>query len=167
MAFNLPTIGEGEVQVKKQLSNSNDKYANIPFNFKLMAAPEKKDGSYDNDVEKVEYVPITANAVNDRGEAISFNEDGTFQLKPGETATFSGINKQRKFYVVETGFVKDLYDSVSVNGTNCTVVSLNGLSETGDILAQTETEAQTVGEGKRVIFTNNCSDKNSNASQSA
>lgn len=167
MAFNLPTIGEGEVQVKKQLSNSNDKYANIPFNFKLMAAPESSDSTenvpkYDNNAGKDQYVPITANAVNDRGEAISFNEDGTFQLKPGETATFSGINKQRKFYVVETGFVKDLYDSVSVNGTNCTVVSLNGLSETGDILAQTETEAQRVDEGKRVIFTNNCSDKNSN-----
>lgn len=167
MAFNLPTIGEGEVQVKKQLSNSNDKYANIPFNFKLMAAPESSDSTenvpkYDNDAGKDRYVPIKANAVNDKGETILFEDDGTFQLKPGETATFSGINKQRKFYVVETGFVKDLYDSVSVNGTNCTVVSLNGLSETGEILAQTETEIQTVGEGKRVIFTNNCSDKNSN-----
>lgn len=166
--FNLPTIPDGEVQVKKELSNTDkEKYANVNFAFQIYA--QKVTGTDANGNEtysETEYVPLGSENKEDgtqKAEAvykgttkpIEFSDgvtfgnksyDNVFYLKPGETASFKNLKSTRKYYVKEIGVKSEEYDEVVINDQTMT-------NENGEVIAGSDT----VGNRPAITFTNNCS----------
>lgn len=133
MKFNLQTVPAGTINVTKQLSNTDqDEFANVEFAFQVWAQKvinKDLDGNevYDPD----EYVLLNSNAYyGDSGKEITFEndvdvdgdglgelKDSVFYLKPGETAQFRGLQKTRKYYVIELGVNAQEYEGVTIGGT--------------------------------------------------
>lgn len=177
VSFNLPTIGEDEIRVMKQLSDdAQDAYANKEFEFKVMAQvkdPSSPDAnpSYKNEYKELKPDGVIIKAY--KNEVTSANEftdseyaelqhTGKFKLKPGEIAIFTGIKKNRAYYVEELGIVQDEYGEVLIDG-----VKSDSINDEGNVSGTTtlgyRSESKKVSERKMVKFTNKCSEKNSNA----
>ncbi|MGN8887155.1 SpaA isopeptide-forming pilin-related protein [Blautia sp. HCP28S3_G10] len=152
--FNLPTIPSKSVTVEKQLSNTDkEKYANVEFEFRLTAQRIQNTDSETNNETYYEnsYDIITSNAklVNADGSdggTLTFSDNGTFKLKPGQKAVFSGLQENRKYKVEEIGVKSAEYDKVTINGT--TVTNQDGNITSG---------AASVSDRPYILFTNNCS----------
>lgn len=148
LKFNLPTVPKKSVTVEKQLSNTDkEKYADVEFKFQLLVQ---------NDNRK--YVPSsTAGILSDSSE-VKFESEtindvsyaNVFTLKPGQYATFSGLEENKKYKVQELDVSDDKYDQVLINGKNAT-------NQKGNVISS---EA-TVSSRQWVTFTNKCSEKNS------
>lgn len=148
LKFNLPTVPKKSVTVEKQLSNTDkEKYADVEFKFQLLVQ---------NDNRK--YVPSsTAGILSDSSE-VKFKSEtindvsyaNVFTLKPGQYATFSGLEENKKYKVQELDVSDDKYDQVLINGKNAT-------NQKGNVISS---EA-TVSSRQWVTFTNKCSEKNS------
>ena len=54
------------------------------------------------------------------GNAVTFDDDGAFYLKPGPKATFSGLKDHQKYYVEEIGVKSDEYDDIKINDVTYT-----------------------------------------------
>lgn len=118
LKFNLPTVPKKSVTVEKQLSNTDkEKYADVEFKFQLLVQ---------NDNRK--YVPSsTAGILSDSSE-VKFKSEtindvsyaNVFTLKPGQYATFSGLEENKKYKVQELDVSDDKYDQVLINGKNAT-----------------------------------------------
>ena len=163
MRFNLQTVPEGTIEVTKELSNTDqEKYANIEFAFqvyaqKITGIDAQGNETYSDD----EYVLLTS-AMKD-GEAVQFHNNvqigtdaynGVFYLKPGETASFSSLQKDRKYYVKEIGVKSGEYDRVIINGTE--IISTSEEGEISKITDITSSE-DAVGSRPHITFENNCS----------
>lgn len=148
LKFNLPTVPKKSVTVEKQLSNTDkEKYADVEFKFQLLVQNDNK-----------EYVPSsTAGILSDDSE-VKFKSEtinnvsyaNVFTLKPGQYATFSGLEENKKYKVQELDVSDDKYDQVLINGKNAT-------NQSGNVISS---EA-TVSSRQWVTFTNKCSEKNS------
>lgn len=168
--FNLQTIPDGAIEVSKELSNTDkEKYADVEFAFQVYAQGingTDDDGNQIYFEEKEEYVrlngavnkatgePVEFKTVNIGGEAYS----DVFYLKPGETARFSGLQDNRKYYVKELGVSPDYYDKISVNGTVIKNFGDDG-TQTSEI-QNIDSGIESVSERPAIVFVNNCSDKN-------
>lgn len=169
--FNLPTIPDGEVQVRKALSNTDkEKYANVKFAFQIYAQKVTgKDANGNETYSETEYVPLGGENKNDgtqkadavyKGteteiaffDGVTFGEedekyyDNVFYLKPGETASFKKLKSTRKYYVKEIGVKSEEYDKVVINDQTQT-------NEKGEVTAGKDT----VEKRPAITFTNNCS----------
>ena len=166
--FNLPTIPDGEVQVRKALSNTDkEKYANVKFAFQIYAQKVTgKDANGNETYSETEYVPLGRENKNDgtqkanavyKGtqtkiaffDGVTFGEkdyDNVFYLKPGETASFKNLKSTRKYYVKEIGVKSEEYDEVVINDQTLT-------NENGEVTAGEDT----VENRPAITFTNNCS----------
>lgn len=148
LKFNLPTVPKKSVTVEKQLSNTDkEKYADVEFKFQLLVQ---------NDNRK--YVPSSTAGILSDGSEVKFKSEtindvsyaNVFTLKPGQYATFSGLEENKKYKVQELDVSDDKYDQVLINGKNAT-------NQKGNVISS---EA-TVSSRQWVTFTNKCSEKNS------
>lgn len=148
LKFNLPTVPKKSVTVEKQLSNTDkEKYADVEFKFQLLV----------KDVTG-KYVPLNTKGILSDGKDVEFNNetinnvsyDNVFTLKPGQHATFSGLEENKNYRVQELDVSDDKYDQVLINGEKAT-------NKKGNVISS---EA-TVDSRPWVTFTNKCSEKNS------
>lgn len=148
LKFNLPTVPKKSVTVEKQLSNTDkEKYADVEFKFQLLVK---------NAQEK--YVPSDTKGILSDGKNVEFKSEtinnvfynNMFTLKPGQHATFSGLEENKNYKVQELDVSADKYEQVLINGKNAT-------NQKGNVIS---TEA-TVDSRQWVTFTNECSEKNS------
>ena len=157
MKFNLPVVPDGSIEVKKELSNTDkEKYANVRFKFKVYAQKSKEDGT--GTFEENTYEVLKAAKMAD-GNAVTFDDDGAFYLKPGQKATFSGLKDHQKYYVEEIGVKSEEYDDIKINDVTYTEYT-ESENEEGKKVKDIRT-SQVVAENRRlVVFTNNCSAAN-------
>lgn len=169
MKFNIPVIPPGQVQVKKELSNTDkEKYANVEFAFQAFAQEIIKTDTSGHESYGNAYVPLRSALLSD-GTAVTFEDDVSFEengeeydnvffLKPGQTAAFSNLQQNRKYYVIEVGVKASEYDEISVNNTVHTSFDEN--EQTSGEIADIETSKEEVGKRPLVVYTNNCSAAN-------
>ena len=169
MKFNIQVIPEGQVEVRKELSNTDkEKYSNVKFAFQVYAQERLSTDANGNETYSDNYVLLNNNAKNkDTGADIAFldNQDinGTkynsvFYLKPGESAVFTGLKANRKYYVKEIGVKSEEYDQVTINNTSYTEFNENN-EQTGEI-KDISTDKKQVSQRPVVVYTNNCSAAN-------
>lgn len=148
LKFNLPTVPKKSVTVEKQLSNTDkEKYADVEFKFQLLV----------KDVTG-KYVPLNTKGILSDGKDVEFETEtinnvsygNVFTLKPGQHATFSGLEENKNYKVRELGVSKDRYDQVLINGKNAT-------NQNGKVTSS----VATVDSRPWVTFTNKCSEENS------
>ena len=148
LKFNLPTVPKKSVTVEKQLSNTDkEKYADVEFKFQLLV----------KDVTG-KYVPLNTKGILSDGKDVEFKTEtinnvsygNVFTLKPGQHATFSGLEENKNYRVQELDVSDDKYDQVLINGEKAT-------NKKGNVISS---EA-TVDSRPWVTFTNKCSEKNS------
>lgn len=148
LKFNLPTVPKKSVTVEKQLSNTDkEKYADVEFKFQLLV----------KDVTG-KYVPLNTKGILSDGKDVEFKNEtinnvsygNVFTLKPGQHATFSGLEENKNYRVQELDVSDDKYDQVLINGEKAT-------NKKGNVISS---EA-TVDSRTWVTFTNKCSEKNS------
>lgn len=148
LKFNLPTVPKKSVTVEKQLSNTDkEKYADVEFKFQLLV----------KDVTG-KYVPLNTKGILSDGKDVEFKNEtinnvsygNVFTLKPGQHATFSGLEENKNYRVQELDVSDDKYDQVLINGEKAT-------NKKGNVISS---EA-TVDSRLWVTFTNKCSEKNS------
>ena len=148
LKFNLPTVPKKSVTVEKQLSNTDkEKYADVEFKFQLLV----------KDVTG-KYVPLNTKGILSDGKDVEFKDEtinnvsygNVFTLKPGQHATFSGLEENKNYRVQELDVSDDKYDQVLINGEKET-------NKKGNVISS---EA-TVDSRPWVTFTNKCSEKNS------
>ena len=118
LKFNLPTVPKKSVTVEKQLSNTDkEKYADVEFKFQLLVK---------NAQEK--YVPSDTKGILSDGKNVKFKSEtinnvsynNVFTLKPGQHATFSGLEENKNYKVQELDVSADKYEQVLINGKNAT-----------------------------------------------
>ncbi len=169
MKFNLQTVPSGAIEVTKELSNTDkEKYANVQFAFQVYA---QKVTDYDKEGNEIysdtEYETLNQAINKDTKEGITFQKatiegkeyQNVFYLKPGETAQFSDLQNNRKYYVKEIGVKTNEYDKVIINGTE-----IKNFGEEGEItssIENIESPKEEVYKRPAVVFENNCSALNS------
>lgn len=148
LKFNLPTVPKKSVTVEKQLSNTDkEKYADVEFKFQLLVQNDDK-----------EYVPSSTAGILSDGSEVKFKSEtindvsyaNVFTLKPGQHATFSGLEENKNYRVQELDVSNDKYDQVLINGKNAT-------NQSGNVISS----VATVDSRPWVTFTNKCSEENS------
>ena len=148
LKFNFPTVPKKSVTVEKQLSNTdNEKYADVEFKFQLLVQNDNK-----------EYVPSSTAGILSDGSEVKFKSEtindvsyaNVFTLKPGQHATFSGLEENKNYRVQELDVSNDKYDQVLINGKNAT-------NQSGNVISS----VATVDSRPWVTFTNKCSEENS------
>ena len=106
------------LRLKKQLSNTDkEKYADVEFKFQLLVQ---------NDDRK--YVPSSTAGILSDGSEVKFKSEtindvsyaNVFTLKPGQHATFSGLEENKNYRVQELDVSDDKYDQVLINGEKAT-----------------------------------------------
>ena len=168
MKFNLQTVPEGAIQVTKDLTNTDkEKYANVEFAFQVYAQKITDIDSQKNEVySETEYVTLDGAILKGTNSPIEFKEvvignntyENVFYLKPGETAQFSNLQKNRKYYVTEVGVDPGEYDRVTINSTEIISVNSDGGTSKIDDITSSEEE---VGKRPSITFQNNCTAANS------
>lgn len=162
MKFNLQVIPDGQVEVRKELKNTDkEKYSNVKFAFQVYAQKQTGEDAQGNAIYGNEYEVLEGATYKDTGEAV---ESGTideygkvFYLKPDESAVFKKLQANRKYYVVEIGVKSDHYDKVFINDVECTTYTEdNQLSGVFNY----ETNKEEVANRPYVIYKNNCSAAN-------
>lgn len=164
MRFNLQTVPEGTVEVTKDLTNTDkENYANVEFAFQLLVQEIISTDAQGNENYGNEYITLSDAVDKDTKEAITFHDDveikGTkyndvFYLKPGETAQFSGLQNNRKYYVREIGVNTSEYYAVIINGT---VIFQKNEDGTISSIENAECGEDEVGNRSSVTFQNSCS----------
>lgn len=163
--FNIQVIPAGQVEVKKELGNTDkEKYSDVKFAFQLYAQEITDHDSKGNETYSDKYVllgqdsAVYGNSGQPTSEKIPFvtkeingtDYDNVFELRPDESAIFTNLQANRNYYVKEIGVESSKYDVVKINGTKIT----NGA---GDDISSAEA---TVEHRPVIVFTNDCSAAN-------
>lgn len=166
MKFNIQVIPAGQVEVKKELGNTDkEKYSDVKFAFQLYAqhitghdskGNEQYSDTYDllgqdseavygnsghPTSEKIQFVTKTING---------FDYKNVFELRPDESAIFANLQANRKYYVQEIGVESTKYDVVKINDTIIT-------NKDGENISSAEA---TVEKRPVIVFINDCSAAN-------
>ena len=166
MKFNIQVIPAGQVEVKKELGNTDkEKYSDVKFAFQLYAqhitghdskGNEQYSDTYDllgqdseavygnsghPTSEKIQFVTKTING---------FDYKNVFELRPDESAIFANLQANRKYYVQEIGVESTKYDVVKINDTTIT-------NKDGENISSAEA---TVEKRPVIVFINDCSAAN-------
>ena len=165
MKFNIQVIPNGQVEVKKELGNTDkEKYSDVKFAFQLYAQEITDHDSKGNEIYSDKYVllgqdsAVYGNLGQPTSEKIQFGTkriNGTdyknvFELRPDESAIFTNLQANRQYYVKEIGVESSKYDVVKINGTITTDENGKGISS-----AEATVERRPV-----IVFTNDCSAAN-------
>ena len=183
MKFNIQVIPEGQVEVRKELSNTDkEKYSNVEFAFQLYAQKALSTGANGNETySDTEYELLNSSAyygnagkpVKDKAITFCNGEDGTgeiingkkyqnvFYLKPDESAIFTELQANRKYYVKEIGVKSDEYSQITINDTGYTEYDENNQEAGKGVIKSVETDKKEVSMRPVVVYTNNCSAANS------
>ena len=178
--FNIQVIPSGQVEVRKELSNTDkEKYSNVKFAFQLYAQKvlstdaNGNEAYSDTEYELLNSSAYYGNAGKPTERKITFcnGDDGAgedvngniykdvFYLNPGESAIFTGLKANRKYYVKEVGVKSEEYDQIMINNTSYTEFDENN-EQTGEI-KDIRTDEKQVSERPVVVYINNCSAANS------
>ena len=115
MRFNLEVIPEGQVQVRKELSEESDpiKYGDVKFGFTLAVEGTNQDGTGTGQLEKVTSLNgYDAKKEDEKGNKTPLvMEDGKFYLMPGETAYINNIPMNLNYQVTEVEVQSDEFAS--------------------------------------------------------
>ena len=181
--FNIQVIPSGQVEVRKELSNTDkEKYSNVKFAFQLYAQKALSTGAQKNETySDTEYELLNSSAyygnagkpVKDKAITFCNGEDGTgeiingkkyqnvFYLKPDESAIFTDLQANRKYYVKEIGVKSDEYSQITINDTGYTEYDENNQEAGKGVIKSVETDKKEVSMRPVVVYTNNCSAANS------
>ena len=181
--FNIQVIPSGQVEVRKELSNTDkEKYSNVKFAFQLYAQKALSTGANGNETySDTEYELLNSSAyygnagkpVKDKAITFCNGEDGTgeiingkkyqnvFYLKPDESAIFTELQANRKYYVKEIGVKSDEYSQITINDTGYTEYDENNQESGKGVIKSVETDKKEVSMRPVVVYTNNCSAANS------
>lgn len=173
MKFNLQVVPEGQFEVTKRLTNTDkENYTNVDFAFQVFAQQIDSIDAQGNEIySPTEYVQLSNAIYKDTGEAVEFQDatfgegedaksySDVFYLKPDQTAVFSGLKANRKYYVVEVGVNAREFDKIIVNGTEYKVFNEN--EQIAGIITDVKTDEKEVADRPIVICENNCSVYNS------
>lgn len=181
--FNIQVIPSGQVEVRKELSNTDkEKYSNVKFAFQLYAQKALSTGAQKNETySDTEYELLNSSAyygnagkpVKDKAITFYNGEDGTgeiingkkyqnvFYLKPDESAIFTDLQANRKYYVKEIGVKSDEYSQITINDTGYTEYDENNQEAGKGVIKSVETDKKEVSMRPVVVYTNNCSAANS------
>ena len=164
---NLRAIPVGNVEVEKQITNTDkEKYADADFSFQMYLQKKtgqvdanKNDTFYENEYSllnstlpefaggTIKAKKILADGTD--GGVLSIASDGTFKLKTGEKAQFSGIQSNRKYYVVETGVSSESYTVIAND-----VIAIERKDGVDSTTASYEIEAIDVATRPYVLYEN-------------
>ena len=173
LKFNMPPIPKDSLQVKKEITNTDkEKYANVEFSFEVWLETEK----YSEGCERVDgtwYQKLPDDTQykiykdgQDTGKS-GIIKDGIFKLKHGETALFEGIDRNLKYYAVETEVSSDEFDKVEIPNWDVSYEDENGVIRPGidgeikpgqKFIAKSKPKR--VGGNSIIIFRNRCSSAN-------
>lgn len=169
MKFNLQTIPEGKIEVRKELSNTDkEKYSNVNFAFQVYAQKiESMDKKGNETYYDDQYELLNKATYKDTGKNVTFSNPtidektykNVFYLKPDQSAVFSGLKANRKYYVVEVGVNAQEYDKIIINDVEYKAFDEND-QDIGTI-SDVKTDEKTVEARPVVVCTNNCSLYNS------
>lgn len=174
MKFNLQAIPEGQIEVKKELSNTDkEKYSNVDFAFQVYAQKVKSTDANGNETYYDDKYELLDSAVDKAtGQPITFTSEGfedskgnvktydsVFHLKPDQSAIFKGLKANRKYYVVEVGVNAQEYDRIIINGVK--YIAFDEDEQVSGVITDVKTDEKTVEARPVVICTNNCSAYNS------
>ena len=105
MKFNLQVIPEGQVEVRKELENTDkEKYSNVKFAFQVYAQkikstdPKGNETYYDDEYELLDSATYKDSTEKVKFQDVTFNDTTykkVFYLKPYESAIFSGLKANR------------------------------------------------------------------------
>lgn len=168
--FNIPVIPRGTFEVTKELTNTDkEKYANVEFAFQAFAQEiVSEDQASGSQKFGENYVPLTDAVYKTDNSSIQFHDnkyfdgkkyDNVFYLKPGETAVFSGLQENRKYYVVEVGVNTKEFDKVVINGVKH--IDYDSQDQVSEEIQNAETGKVEVSKRPLVVYENNCSAYNS------
>lgn len=187
--FNLPMIPPGEVQIEKQLENSEQgQYVNKAFNFEVYLQPidgAPSPGGEDifldtakENYRKLDTELLTEGRTNAQAfvvridgteEGIPIPTNGIFHLKPGEKLILRGLKANRKYYVRERDLLSDEYSGVNVDQIlveekeDDESGSAGGSIDISQDKSWADTDIKMVSERAYVAFKNVCSEENRNA----
>lgn len=171
--FNIQVIPSGQVEVRKELSNTDkEKYSNVKFAFqvyaqKILSTDADGNETYSDTEYELLKSAVKGNAGKPTETPIDFYDgedvngktyDGVFYLKPDESAIFTGLKANRKYYVKEVGVRSEEYDQITINNTSYTEFDENN-EQTGEV-KDIMTDTKQVSERPVVVYTNNCSAAN-------
>lgn len=167
MKFNLQVIPDGQIEVRKELENTDkEKYSNVKFAFQVYAQKKTGEDAQGNEIYGDEYELLNDATYKGTKNKVTFGEatfgdktyKNVFYLKPDESAIFSGLQANRKYYVVELGVRSEEYDKVIINGIECQAYTDD--NQLSGIFSYQTDEAE-VANRPYVLYKNNCSAYNS------
>ncbi|MDY4668891.1 MAG: SpaA isopeptide-forming pilin-related protein [Oliverpabstia sp.] len=183
LRFNMPPIRKDALQVRKEITNTDkEKYANVEFSFEVWLETEKSCG------EDCKGCEVCKDLVEREGTFYKKLPDGTsyeiyknetptgkyntiqngvFKLKHGESAVFSEIERNLKYYAVEKEVSSDEFDEVKIPNWNVSyedekgngVSNQNGTVKPGQTFIA-KSDPKRVGGNSVIIFKNRCSSAN-------
>ena len=140
--FNLPIVTPGAFTVAKAVNGINSGFGNRTFDFQAFLGDDTASGTILKEVDP-ENGPLVKAVIAGTEEAVTFDADGTFHLKPGQAAEFTLNDDSLQYYIKEINIPDDV-TKVVLNGTD--IIPENGTA--------TSTPA-IVGTRSRVDMTNN------------
>ena len=163
MKFNLQVIPEGQVEVRKELENTDkEKYSNVKFAFQVYAQkikstdPKGNETYYDDEYELLDSATYKDSTEKVKFQDVTFNDTTykkVFYLKPDESAIFSGLKANRKYYVIEVGVNAQQYDKVIINGVEYKAFDEN--AQLSGTISDVKTDKKTVEARQTVFCVNN------------
>ena len=157
MRFNLAPYVNGEVQLEKEVSGTDNADASFPFQIwyeNKTSARMEQVGSTGHDFSVCD--TRTGDPIRhvDTYTVGGVSYDHVYFLKPGQTASITLPDESTKYYFVECGVDTTTYDSVKAND-----VELDGTTVTGSsTLKDYQIDTDTVSRRKKVIYNNHVSD---------
>lgn len=167
LKFNLPPVPKDALKITKQITNTDKQsYANTEFQFKVYLEKEKGTDTFEPMPEGTEY-QIWKDGV-DTGLRSGVSADGSIRLKDGQTAVFTDIMRNLKYYVEETGIQSDRYEQVCIPDGEITYLDEQGNTigttdgniekEAGTCTARSE--VRRIGGNSSIVFKNRCAPDN-------
>ena len=162
--FNIETIPDGQVQIKKELNQTTDPilYGDVDFGFELYVEdmdPKTKEGLENfSKVTAGELSKYEAKLKDKTGNETDLTMDNNdrFYLKPKQTAIFNNIPVNRRYVVKEVDVKSAEFDHVEVNGVEIIEKEEDGDKHTFAV----QTDPDTVEHRPVVVFINSCSSAN-------
>lgn len=172
MKFNLEAVPEGQIEVKKELTNTDkEKFANVEFAFQVWAQEIVGTDAQGNETYSDKYVTLNQAVEKDSQKPVEFKSatfkpggkdttyENVFYLKPQQSVQFKGLKANRKYYVSEVGVSAKEFDKIIINGTE--YVTYDEDEQISGVITDIETDKQEVSKRPVVVCQNNCSAYNS------
>lgn len=168
LKFNLQPIPSDAINITKKITNTDkEKYTDVEFSFRLYVedAETGKPELVTSDSEYSSYDLYEGSALLEMDNSV--DADGVFKLKDGQTAQFSGIPRNLKYYVEEVSLNSEEYNKVEVRGGSITYYDDEGeeIESKDDFINNSDeyiarTAIKYVYEATSVVFQNWCAGSN-------